>query len=1128
MHLLRTQAISLDEADAAVDLDQSPAEIVILSFSDNDLGAVAAAWNDEMLPGLGLRLASLAKLRHPYSVDTYVAKLAPKARFVLVRLLGGLDYWRYGIDEWAAAARNHRFDFAALPGHAQEDARLDAASTLAPEDLRCLSAYFQHGGADNIRNMLAWIGDRLEAPRIPQRSWQLPAPVPAAGLLDAACRQALPERGKALILLYRAALLAGDVAPHLALAESLQQRGLTTTAVFATSLKDPAAADFIGALIDRERPDIILNTTSFSAHRDDGGTILDRADAPVLQVILAGGSEEQWQASRRGLSAADLAMNIVLPEMDGRIITRAISCKAEAETNAGLEFTRVIHRPLASRIAFVADLATAWVDLRRKSPARRRIACILSDYPAKQGRTGYAVGLDTPASVAEIAKTFAESGYKIDHPIAAERLIADLKAPDASQVFSFAAYEAALAALPPAFVKKIYATWGDPRLDQKAAQDGFHFAALRNGHMIVALQPDRGNTATRKSDYHDVDLPPCHAYVAFYLWLRKEVAIDAMIHCGTHGTLEWLPGKAIALDVDCAPEAVLGPVPVVYPFIVNNPGEAAQAKRRIAAVTIGHMTPPLTKAGSHGAALELEALFDEYAAAEALDPRRARILAKLILERAFDSGLAQDSGIDAKLDPNEALNRLDAWLCDIKDMRIADGLHVFGRMPAAERRHDTLVLLHETQTHTRPNDGDDIAARFDACAKAERQALLAALDGRFVAPGPAGAPSRGRLDVLPTGRNLYTIDPRGVPTRTAWDIGQRTAREVMARYAQDHGEWPRRIVIDLWGSAMMRTGGDDLAQAFALMGVRPVWDHGSSRINGFEILPSAKLEWPRVDVTLRISGLFRDVFPTQIALFDEAVAAVAALDEDEETNPLATEARQGRSTARIFGGAPGSYGIGLLREHYDGGAPSRVEMGEAYLAASAYAYGARDESRFAAADFRTRVATAQAFVHVQDMEEQDILQADAFAEHEGGFAAAAAGLGSTPAVYHADSSRIGQTKVRSLTEEIARVIRGRAANPRWIAGQMRHGHRGAAEMAETIDNLFAYALLTDAVASHHFDLVYDATLGDPAVRDFLLAANPAAARAIAACLNEAAQRGHWHSRRNSTLAEINALLESCA
>jgi cobaltochelatase CobN len=1159
MHFLRTQAFSLDETEAAVDLDQSPAEIVILSFSDNDLSAVAAAWDEAPMQGLGLRLANLARLRHPFSVDTYVDKLAAKARFVIVRLLGGLDYWRYGIDELAAAARRHGFAFAALPGDNRDDARLDAGSTLAQADLRRLSAYFQHGGPDNIRNMLAWIADRLDGPKGPKpchAPWQHPAPVPPAGRCEAACHAGSQDRGHALILFYRAALLAGDMAPILTLADALRQRGFATTAIYVTSLKDPDVAAYLATLIAREPPDLILNTTGFSARRDEGESVLDCADVPVFQVILAGASEAQWRNSRRGLSATDLAMNVVLPEMDGRIVTRAISFKAEAETRADLEFTRIVHRPVPSRVKFVADLARAWVDLRHKPRAARRIACILSDYPMKVGRSAYAVGLDAPASVFSIAQTLSDAGYTIENMPTGQDLVAALETKSDAEIYSFAAYRAALAALPPGFVERLVAVWGEPEADEYAGPTGFRFSIVRGSNFIVALQPDRGRRATRKSDYHDSDAPPCHAYVAFYLWLRKEAAIDAMIHCGTHGTLEWLPGKAIALDEDCAPEVLVGTLPVVYPFIVNNPGEAAQAKRRIAAVTIGHMTPPLTEAGSHGVALELEALFDEFAAAEALDPRRAKILGKLILERAFETGLAQDSGLNDKLDPDDALRRIDAWLCDIKEMRIGDGLHIFGRSPQESQCDAMLAALRafssevdagsreenaSEQKHRAPlrfdrngkgsgagNDSfdqDDVKRRIMACGAAERTALIAALDGNFVPPGPAGAPSRGRFDVLPTGRNLYTIDPRGVPTRTAWEIGRRTAREVMSRYAQDHGEWPKSIVLDLWGSAMMRTGGDDLAQAFALMGVKPLWDNGSNRVSGFEVLTPAQIEWSRVDVTLRISGLFRDVFPTQIALFDEAVRAVAALDEDEATNPLATEARQGRSTARIFGSAPGSYGIGLGRNVLENASASRADLGEAYLAASAYAYGAHGDGAFAPAGFRDRVANAQAFVHVQDMSEHDILDSDAYGEHEGGFATAAAHLGNEPAIYHADSTRSGETRVRTITEEIARVVRGRAANPRWIAGQMRHGHRGAAEIAETIDNLFTYAALTDAVASRHFDIVFDATLGSADVRAFLLAANPQAARAIAARFEQALQRGFWQNRRNSTLSTIAEIRE---
>ncbi len=621
--------------------------------------------------------------------------------------------------------------------------------------------------------------------------------------------------------------------------------------------------------------------------------------------------------------------------------------------------------------------------------------------------------------------------------------------------------------------------------------------------------PIAGDAAARRADYHDTALPPRHGYIAFYIWLRDVERIDALIHLGTHGTLEWLPGKAVALGASCAPEAVLGPVPVIYPFIVSDPGEAAQAKRRIGAVTVGHLTPPLVAAGSHGAAAELEALFDEYAQAQGLDGRRARLLGAAILDRAQASGLAEDCGIATDADPEAALR---------PPRRLA--LRPKG---SPDRRRPARLR--------RIRNREPVAAAFDACGPAEIAGLLAALDGRFVPPGPAGSPAGARRDVLPTGRNLFAVDPRAVPTRTAYEIGARAAAEVLTRYAQDHGEWPRRLVLDLWGSATMRTGGDDLGQALALMGVRPRWDNGSTRVNGFEILPLARLDHPRVDVTLRISGLFRDLFPDQIALFDAAVRAVAGLDEEDDDNPLAAARRaagaQEAALHRVFGAAPNHYGLGLADRIAAGDWAERRDLGETYLAGSSHAYGgAAATGQEAPAAFRDRVRQADAYVHVADLPGIDLLSSDVAAEHQGGFAAAAYALGATPALYHADATAPGTLRVRSLAEEVARVLRSRATNPRWIAGQMRHGFRGAAEIAETVDALYGFAATTDAVPSRHFDLLFDATLGDEAVRDFLTGSNPAAARSIADRFAEASSREFWVTRRNSTaaiLAEIGAM-----
>jgi cobaltochelatase CobN len=1117
MHMLRVETRSIDGTAEAVDLDQTPADIVALSFTDTDLSVLAAAWEAkrETLPSL--RLANLTSLRHPFSVDLYLEKVISKAKFVLVRLLGGKDYWRYGVDEVARLARDGGIHLAIVAGDHREDARLDEASTLSVEELRRIGAYFSGGGPENIAACLRFAAGFVSEQRHPPE----PVAVPAFGIFETASSKSANAQ-HALIVFYRAWMLAADTAPVTALADALVGRGFAVTAVYVTSLKDESVIARLSDLISAEQPDVILNLTAFSASLDGGGSVLDSANAPVFQLVLAGGGRAQWAESQRGLGPADLAMNVVLPELDGRILAGAISFKGESERSEALEFTRLAHEPEPAAIAHAADLAAGWTRLRRTSRAERRLACVLSDYPAKGGRTGYAVGLDTPRSVITIAQRLAREGYDMALLDGEAALITALSAGETTAILTVADYERLLVDLPKSLAQDLHAAWGLPG-DDAAVRDGaFHIRIVRAGNLLVAVQPDRGSAPLRKTDYHSPLLPPRHLYVAFYLWLRHVERVHAVVQCGTHGTLEWLPGKAVALSDACVPQALLGPTPLVYPFIVNNPGEAAQAKRRTSAVTIGHLTPPLVAAGAHGAAAELEGLFDEYAEAQSLDPRRAARLAGVIMARAADAGLAAESGVVPGTDLAEALMKLDAWLCDLKDMRVGDGLHVFGQPPEPARQAQTAASLAALSGADRSR----VEALLDACGEAEMRGLLTALDGKFVTPGPAGAPARGRTDVLPTGRNLYGIDPRAVPTRTAWEIGRRTAEELLTRHVQDHGEWPRSIVLDIWGSASMRTGGDDLAQAFALMGVKPRWDAGSNRVSGFDILPLAALGRPRIDVTLRISGLFRDVFPGQITLFDAAARAVAEQEEAPEDNPLAASVRSGDAGLRVFGAAPGQYGVGVSRLLNSGDWQERRALGDAYLDATSHAYGADAEGLPAAPDFRARVAGADAFVHVQDLADQDVLGADAFAEHEGGFAAAAASLGNSPALYHADTTQPDRSKIRTLREEVARTLRARATNPRWIAGQMRHGFRGAAEIAESVDNFFAYAALTDVTESRQFDLLFDATLGDERVRTFLLDANLAAARGMADKFDQAIRRGFWTTRRNSTSAILSALREA--
>lgn len=1115
MHILRAELRSLDETAQAVDLDQSRADIVALSFTDSDLNVLAKAWDalgaEPGMAGLSLRLASLADLRHPYSVDLYAEKVLAHARVVIVRLLGGLDYWRYGVDECCRIARANGARLVVVPGDPREDLRLDEVSTVGQGELRRVWRWFQAGGVDNATQILRYALSELGHPQTllePREEARL-------GVFPRACRLAPAEAPSAKILFYRSAWLAGDTEPYEALADALGKQGFRVEALFAASLKDPEVVEDLRRLLRADPPDVILNATAFSARLDDGGSVFDACDAPVLQVAVSLANEAQWRDSSRGLAPSDLAMNVALPEVDGRLFAAAISFKAAEPPIRSLEYAPLLSRPNAENILFAAQLAAAWARLRRTPARAKKLAFVLSDYPGKGGRAGYAVGLDTFASVEKIAERLADEGFALGEILPGAEIATRLTGP-ACEFFDLARYRALLAEAPDEFVAAINARWGAPEDDPACENGRFGFAALRFGDSVVALQPDRGVRDARKDEYHDVALPPRHAYVAFYMWLRETIGVSALVHVGAHGTLEWLPGKAVALSQTCAPRATLGALPVIYPFIVNNPGEAAQAKRRTSALALSHLTPPLVAAGAHGAVQDVEGLMDEYAEAQSLDGRRARRLAELILERARDTGLAEEAGLNEGLSEEEALTRLDAWLCDLKEMRVGDGLHVFGVAAEPERLAELAALS---------GDSAQALELLQKCPGAEMEALVAALAGRRVAPGPGGAPARGRIDVLPTGRNLYAVDPRSVPTRTAWELGQRAADAFLARYVQDHGEWPETVVFDLWGSAAVRTGGEDLAQAMALLGARPTWDFASNRVSGFEVLEIATLGRPRVDVTLRISGLFRDIFPEQIALFDAAVQAVSARDEEGEDNPLARAVRREGSRARVFGAAPGVYGAGVARRALSL-EETRENLGAAYLEATGYAYDGAQARQ--TTEFGARVAASDAFVHVQDLPGQDVLDSDVFADHEGGFAAAAESVGANPSLYHLDATNPQSPKARTLAEEISKTLRARAANPRWIEGQMRHGFRGAAEIAESVDNLFAFAATTGLVADRHFDLLFDAVCDQPTVRDFLVDANPQAARSIAERFESALARGFWRTRRNSVGSSLSEMQDLVA
>ncbi|WP_055047704.1 cobaltochelatase subunit CobN [Devosia sp. A16] len=1292
MHLLAAQAGALQQEGEAIDLAQTPGDIVFASAADSELMMLAAAADragtiqarDSGRNATDLRLANLLRLSHNLSVDLWLDQTVQHAQLVVVRLLGGPAYWQYGVDELTALALSGRIRLALLPGDANPDPILQQRSTIHPEDWTRLHRLFTAGGPENADALLAAFTQMAQSSPSPSRGgfkgggspaleprMSTPKPFhrfglwhPAQGMLDALPASPHPH---VPILFYRAALEGAGTATLEALIAELEAQSLNPVPIVVSTLKEGACIRFVQSAFAQYPPSVILNLTGFALGLDgldDKQNPFVGTDAPVIQLLQGGRPEAQWAADVQGLTAKDLAMQVVLPELDGRIGMLLVGHKHDAVWHERTQCPLSAYAPDHDGIRRAVTLAKNWTVLRLTVRAERRVALVLANYPIRDGRLANGVGYDAPQSTVEILRAMEGAGYRFGpspgaarHPLpqgerddvarsspglpsplegeGASRseagegqfprtgndLIALLQSgptnahPERGEGIPFPVkrYRELFAALPGSIQAEVTARWGDPAADPFVRGDHFHLPAVRFGNAAILVQPARGYHLDETASYHDPDLVPPHGYLAAYLWLRHDFAAHALIHNGKHGNLEWLPGKATALDAASYPAALWAELPQLYPFIVNDPGEGTQAKRRTGAVIIDHLVPPLTRAETYGALKDLEALLDEYYAASGMDRRRLAGLRRRILDFTRDIRLDRDIGLVA--DEFETLRRIDTFLCDLKEAQIRDGLHVFGQSPSGRLERDLIVALARVPRGEGAGDAsliralaDDLKLGFDpltadlgapwtgpllpslqgggglvrtvgdvvehleglaaelvdgrppdpdwhataavlstiettirprlaASGPNEIASLLVGLDGKFVLPGPSGAPSRGRLDVLPTGRNFYSVDIRAVPTPTAWELGRKSAENLLVRHFQDHGAPLRSLALSVWGTANMRTGGDDIAQALAFIGARPTWDPSSLRISGYEIIPLARLGRPRVDVTLRISGFFRDAFPAQISLFDKAVRAIGALDEPEEQNPIAARMRTDalelmkagadeRTAAlgaghRVFGSKPGAYGAGLQGLIDSGNWESKANLAEAFLNWGQYAYGANADGTPERDRFAARLSDIEAVVHNQDNREHDLLDSDDYYQFEGGLAVTAEALaGRVPATYHNDHSRPERPLARTLTEEISKVVRSRVVNPKWIDGVKRHGYKGAFEIIATVDYMFAFAATTGAVATHHFDLAFEAFVEDDATRQFIQSNNRFGYDELIAKFNEARRRGFWTPRSNSAFAYL--------
>ena len=1237
MHLLAAKSGTIDDGLEPFDLSQTPADLLFISSADSELTAISEAIT-ETNHQTSVRLASLNHLQHPMSVDLHLEKTVSKCKLVIIRVLGGLGYWQYGVEQYSSVLRENNIPIAFLPGDDKPDPELRGLSTLNDTDYDQLWGYLVEGGLENTGNFLKYTNSILKGNTYPPS----PKPVLKAGVYwpgegittpKEVHKHWKPDQHVVPIVFYRALIQGVGLNPVNRLVKALLKDNLNPLPIFVASLKDPLCQATIETIFDQHPPTVILNSTAFSVNSLNSDhvrpvnplTSVSANKAPVFQVIFSSSTEEVWESELNGLSGRDIAMNVALPEVDGRILSRAVSFKGESFYDEMTECSITTYRARGDRITFVSSLAKNWCALRQVQNEHSRPAFIMANYPNRDGRLANGVGLDTPESLITVSKELAKHGYKLDNfPKSSADLMKKLTSgptnwlPDrvkrlGGEFYPLDNYIHEYKKLPYEFRSKIESRWGSPENDpfiklsskklHKKKIKGFALSIHRFDNVIVGLQPARGYNIDAKETYHSPDLMPPHNYIAFYFWIRFEFKAHAIVHMGKHGNLEWLPGKSLALSNSCAPEAILGPTPHIYPFIVNDPGEGTQAKRRSQAVIIDHLTPPMARAETYGPLRELEGLIDEYYEAHSIDQRRATILQKEILSLTGSSGLSDDIGLVGGGDEND-LAKLDAYLCDLKEAQIRDGLHIFGLSPSGSLARDLIISLTRlprndgregdaSLTQAIANDlnlnmntldanmaqswegpfprelediiedkwrsfGDtierveifaqkllegevkspgsqtnhvlgkiniEVQPTVSKCGESEILGILNALNGEFIQPGPSGAPTRGRLDVLPTGRNFYSVDSRAMPTITAWNIGWKSANLLLEKHLQDNGDWLRTILLSAWGTSNMRTGGDDIAQCLALMGAKPKWDDMSKRVTGFEILPLSVLGRPRVDVTLRISGFFRDAFPQLISLVDSAATAIMNLDEPVEQNLAAARFKSGEDRTRVYGAKPGAYGAGLQALIDERIWNSKSDLGAAYIEWGSYAYGKDSNGKKKTEDFETRLKQTEAIVQNQDNREHDILDSDDYYQFEGGAAAAVSTLqGIDRPIYHNDHSRPERPIIRTLEEEISRVVRSRVVNPKWINGVKRHGYKGAFEMAATLDYLFAFSATTGAVKSHHFDLTYEAYLEDVETFNFIKDNNQSALFEMAQKFKEALDRGLWRPKSNSARALLEKLI----
>lgn len=1171
-------------------------------------------------------------------------KLVAEADLVIVRLHSDTTHFKKW-DRFRAAAERAKglvFINSGMPEVAAEVRGLFKGTS---EDYGLLRSYIELGGGENERGLLLWAcrvisGLDVEVPP-PQRQRtegiyhpdhprdvDLPTYL---GTLD-------PARPTVGVMFFQGYWLSNDLEPMDALIRELERIGANVIPVFFIASPNPVSGSIgIRAVVDRyfmdgnaSRVDAVILNMGFSqlslSTPGDGSVraavhnFFGDLNVPVLQAMTLWKPRTEWEGSLTGLGAVEISTNVVWPEYDGQIIAVPIAC-TETAADGKRKFV-----PMPDRIERVASMAKAWGDLRRTPVAQRKVAILLYMYPPKNDRVGGAAGLDTFESVASILRAMKDRGYTLDRTLSHGKELLDeimkgvtndVEWLSSQEIKERAAdsveegrYRQWFDAVPARAREAMCRDWGQPPGELYNVDGRLIVPGVRNGNVFIGFQPNRGYHAQAETLYHSTDVVMPHQYLAYYRWLKEVFGAHAIIHMGCHGTLEWLPGKNVGLSKECYPDVVLGSVPNLNPYIMDNPGEGVQAKRRSSAAIVDHLIPAMTRAGSYDELMDLDADLQAYLhAANGGQGDKARALAESIHGLVRRISMLEEIGLSADASPEDLTERMDRlydYVLETKDALIKDGLHIMGRPPEGARLEEMLYSLTRLQNGPVPSlraavagakrldlrdlqdhpsevhlgsgalkgslldevDGDchrllekmmgagfekgpclDIVkASFPGggglldvalyiCdriypdimgTKDEIGNLLRGLDGGYVPPGPSGCPTRGNAHLLPTGRNFYSIDPNAIPGPACWELGRKMADQMVGRHVKEMGCYPKNVGMVVWATDTMKTGGDDIAYILWLMGLRPKWSAAGGRVTGLEVIPLPELGRPRIDVTLRISGLFRDTFPNLIDMIDEGVETIASLDESDEENYLAMHLREdiqaalrkglaprearARAMVRIFGDPPGDHGAGVDVLIESSKWSTTEDLAETYVTWGCHAYGREWRGEKVPEVFKEKLSRLNVTVKNHEDREFDLLDIDDDYTMLGGMNAAVRAFGGRkPLSIMGDSSDPQRLKTRTVEEESKFVFRSRVLNPKWLDGLKEHGFRGAQELSKLVEYVIGWDATSDIIEPWMYRSITERFLFDEETRKWIEESNPYALREMASRLLEAIQRGLWEA-----------------